>query len=376
MLHVKFINVYNMTKEILLSILELCEKEYLSEKDASIKILGKYVKLYRFKVKYGIQPNEQGKGPQNGKVKKYSLNDDFFSDKSLRSVYYAGFIAADGNISSKYPQLTIAVSSKDKEFLSNLQHDINSTYSIHEGIQRGEFPYCSICYTSDKICNDLKELYGIIPNKSLILNPPVNLSSKQKDCFIMGLIDGDGSIMLSKNADKQKRLVISCVGTIEMMSFVKARFEEILGESTSNLYVRNSEKNYCSYSIGDKKARIIFKYFMDNYPNIPAMYRKWSKEYLEYCNSYKKALPTCRRKGVFVFDLKGVLVKYCETLSEAEQLTGVKCGRISNLCKQDDSRHMSKGFMFSREKENMDPYVASESSNSIYKNLNNESKSN
>ena len=187
-----------MTKEILLSILELCEKEHLSEKDASIKILGKYVKLYRFKVKYGIQPNEQGKGPQNGKVKKYSLNNDFFSDKSLRSIYYAGFIAADGNISSEYSQLTIAVSSKDKEFLSNLQHDINSTYSIHEGIQRGEFPYCSICYTSDKICNDLKELYGIIPNKSLILNPPVNLSAKQKDCFIMGLIDGDGSIMLSK----------------------------------------------------------------------------------------------------------------------------------------------------------------------------------
>lgn len=358
-----------MTKENLLLILELCKTEGLSEKDASIRILGKYVKLYHFKVKYGIQPNKQGKGPQNGKVRKYSINDNFFSDKSLRSVYYAGFIAADGNISNTRSQLTIAVSSKDKDLLNNLQKDINSTYSIHEGVCRSKFPYCFISYTSYKLCQDLKELYGIIPNKSLILNPPTNLSAKQKDCFIMGLIDGDGSIMLTKNANKQKKLVISCVGTIEMMSFVKTRFEEILGESTSNLYIRDSKKNYCSYSIGDKKARTVFKYFMDNYPDIPAMSRKWSKEHLEYCNSYKKALPICRRKGVFVFDLKGTLVKYCETLTEADQLTGVTCGRISNLCKKDDSRHMAKGFMFSREKESMDPYVASKSSNSVYKNL-------
>ena len=33
-------------------------------------------------------------------------------------------------------------------------------------------------------------------------------------------------------------------------------------------------------------------------------------------------------------------------------------GRISNLCNLDDSKHQSKGFMFSRIKKCMNPYKA------------------
>lgn len=61
--------------------------------------------------------------------------------------------------------------------------------------------------------------------------------------------------------------------------------------------------------------------------------------------------------------MQGKLIKKCATLKEADGLTHVTIGRISNLCNLDDSKHQSKGYMFSRDKEIMEPYQASPSTN-------------
>lgn len=356
-----------MDKETLLKILKLSKDEGLSEKDACIRVLGKYKKLYTYKIKYGIQPNQQGKGPQNGKSKKYEVNDYYFNDKSLKSCYYAGFLAADGNINKEYSQIRVGVAIKDENFLKEFNKDLNSTYLIKYN-NTNNFKQCTLVITSLQICEDLKNYYNIVPNKSLILTPPKELTKAQMDCFIMGLIDGDGSINLVRHGSNNS-LSIACVGTIPMMQFIKNRFEEILGCPTTNLYVRDSSKNYCSYRIGDKKARTIFKFYMENYFSIPSLHRKWNPEILQYCNSFKKNLPISKRKGVYIFNLEGKQINFCETLKDAEVLTGVSCGRISNLCKADDSRHMAKGYMFSRNKIIMSPYIASSSTNIVYKNM-------
>ena len=108
---------------------------------------------------------------------------------------------------------------------------------------------------------------------------------------------------------------------------------------------------------------MIFTYFYTKYPNISKLDRKWSKEIFEYCNNWKKGSAPSRQKGVNVFDLQGKLIKKCATLKEADGLTHVTIGRISNLCNLDDSKHQSKGYMFSRDKEIMEPYQASPSTN-------------
>ena len=51
---------------------------------------------------------------------------------------------------------------------------------------------CKITLNSKKISNDLIDK-GIIPNKSLILQPPSILPKFYKS-FILGYFDGDGSI--------------------------------------------------------------------------------------------------------------------------------------------------------------------------------------
>ena len=67
------------------------------------------------------------------------------------------------------------------------------------------------------------------------------------------------------------------------------------------------------------------------------------------------------------FKFKSVIFIYtnkkCSTLKEADNITHVTQGRISNLCKLDDSKHQSKGYMFSRDKEIMEPYQASPNTN-------------
>jgi hypothetical protein len=96
--------------------------------------------------------------------------------------------------------------------------------------------------------------------------------------------------------------------------------------------------------------------------------RKWSLATHDYCVNYKKKLPICRRKGVRIFDLKGNMVKICETLKEAEEYSGVCFTTISTLCKYDDNKHQGNGYMFSRTKDKMEPYIPGKTISKLFLN--------
>ena len=352
-----------MTKEQLLQILQLSKEEQIPEKEACFKIMGKYMKLSYYKNKFGIKVNNVGKAEFTYRVEKiHKVNNNYFSKLTNDNCYYAGFIAADGNIDKTKTKLTITLSNKDKVFLENFLRDLESDYVIYEGEKDG-FINSSINIISSTMCSDLERNFNIIPNKSLIYCPP-DLNDSFLDCFIMGLIDGDGTIGFSKRKEgTQDSLYISIVGTYDTVNLVKTRFETILEKETSKLHRRDKSKNFYQYRISDKNARLIFSYFYNKYSKVSKLNRKWTKEIQEYCNNWKKKSSPSRQKGVNVFDLQGNLIKKCSTLKEADELTHVTMGRISNLCNLDDSRHQSKGFMFSRIKEHMDPYKASPSTN-------------
>ena len=214
--------------------------------------------------------------------------------------------------------------------------------------------------TSQKISDDLYKNFNITPRKSLTLLPPNLSDTNLIDAFICGYIDGDGCICMCKNNVRniQDSLVISTVGTQEIVSWIKERFSQILGKEFGSINkYHNSKKNTYSYSTGQSKgAREIFKHFYNL--NVPKLKRKWTDEIYEYCINYKKRNPICRRKGVNVFDLDGNLIKHFDLINEASNFTGVSIGRISNLCKINDSKHQAKGYMFSRD-ETMEKYEPS-----------------
>ena len=147
-----------------------------------------------------------------------------------------------------------------------------------------------------------------------------------------------------------------------LLSWIINRFCEIYGkEKTEKLYeskggFKSSNKNKTVFttSINDKWARTVILKMSEI--DVPKMERKWSKEVIDYCRTYKKALPICKRKGVNSFNLNGEFLKHYDTLKEASNDTGVSVGRISSLCKINDNTHMAHGFMFSRNETINGPY--------------------
>lgn len=356
-----------MTKEQLLKILKESKEKQIPEKEACKEIMGKYYNLTYYKKKFGIELNKIGKAEFTHKIERmHVVNDSFFSELNQINCYYAGFIAADGNIDKNKTKLTIGLAKKDEQFLNKFIINLNSDYCVMHNQNKG-FENCFICIYSKQICKDLEKWFNIVPAKSLIYNPPV-LQDDLEDCFIMGLIDGDGTIGFTKRKEgTQKSLYISFVGTYDTVNLVKIKFDKILGKNTSKLYQKDSQKNSWQYRISDKNAREIFKYYYNKYNYLPTLDRKWSKEIYDYCINWKKQCIPSRRKGVYIFDLSGKLVKYCETLMDAEKFTKTSFSTISRLCKINDNKHMSNGYMFSREnKPYMDAYEASYSTNKKY----------
>ena len=193
-----YLNKFIMTKEQLEEILTYSQTHAIPEKTACKILMGQDGKtLFYYKKKYGIETNSIGNAPFTArKLRKYQVNDGYFSTLTLENCYYAGFLAADGCITKN--QLIVGLSEIDKKWLENFKSSLNAESPIKDRIQKGVYKTCYLNITSDVICSDLLNYFNIQPRKSLSYTPPINLIDEQKDCFIMGLIDGDGSISLIK----------------------------------------------------------------------------------------------------------------------------------------------------------------------------------
>jgi len=237
----------------------------------------------------------RGKNPGSKKKRVYDINDNFFENYNLINSYYAGFIAADGYIKeNKY--LSSMISIKDEIIFKNFLHYTDSNYKIAYYKSNG-FDVCSLTILSEKICNDLKTNFNIIPKKSLVLEPPSNINKIEFiDAFIVGYIDGDGSISLMKN----NTLCIQTMGTKEMLTWIQARFSEILGEELNVIYGdKRHSGNTFSLKISDKRARKIFLHYFSI--DLPKLKRKWTCDIYNYCVNFKKYIN--KNKYIEIFEL-------------------------------------------------------------------------
>lgn len=353
-----------MTKGLIEEILEYSKTNCIPEKEAAKHFNVNAKMMHYYKKKFSIPLNPIGNAPFTARTKrKNDVDDNFFQIPNKLNCYYAGFFAADGCVSKDKRVCTISLSSKDQDWLELYKQNISFTGPILKSIAKGKFPTSSVSFTSQQIVDDLKSNFNITPAKSLTLVHP-NITDKELiDYFICGYIDGDGSIMICENNGKQKRLAISIIGTYDICEWIKERFCEIIGKNVGSIQKLHatSELSY-TYTITDKSAREIFKYYYNL--DCPKLARKWSQEKYEYCINYKKRNPVCRRKGVNVFNLNGEFVKHFDTLKEAEAFTGVCFTTISTLCKENNNLHAGNGYMFSRDdKDRMDPYQPSKALN-------------
>lgn len=119
-----------MNKEDVENVVMLSKETGRTEKEIMLETYPhfKYNSLYHFKKKFNIPILTPRKS--FSRKRKYNVNDDFFESPSLLNSYWAGFIAADGNLSGNYRKLNIGLAKKDKCILEQFLKDIGAENKI------------------------------------------------------------------------------------------------------------------------------------------------------------------------------------------------------------------------------------------------------
>lgn len=181
------------------------ENRILIENYGKIKIED-LEKLIPNKKRHSIQKmaNRMGlKGNPSLAARILCFNNNFFDDVNEISAYWAGFLAADGNI-NKYNDVHISLSSKDEQHLYKLYQRLSYNGKICRYKVKNKtgqlLSYSSfVIYGAHNISKQLKDKYCIVPNKTNILSPP-NISDKYILNYIRGYFDGDGTLYRVTNS--------------------------------------------------------------------------------------------------------------------------------------------------------------------------------
>jgi hypothetical protein len=203
--------------------------------------------------------------PKKVPNKKYNQNDDYFSNiNDPKKAYWLGFIFADGYI-RKY-QLSIGLSSKDREHLYQFKIDINSDCDIKDKVVKKkykgvvkEYSSCILDLYSMVIYNDLIK-YGLHTKKSLTLLPPKNIPNQYYSDFIRGYFDGDGCITNYKlNGRIHKKIKI--LGTYKFLEWIN----DILSENgVSKRKIDKQTNKIFRLQYNTKDIKTIFEFFYKN----------------------------------------------------------------------------------------------------------------
>lgn len=155
-------------------------------------------------------------------MKKIYCDESFFKNDSENTFYWAGFIAADGNLgerNNKAKNKVVSLSQSDKIVIQNFLNDIKDNgRKISERkykTLKGENTMYAAQISSEEMFNDLSR-FGIVPVKSKILEFPEWLASHSLvNHFIRGYFDGDGSVYIQKNSK-----YIEFRGTVSFLSTI------------------------------------------------------------------------------------------------------------------------------------------------------------
>lgn len=237
------------------------------------------IKAYANKHKFS---NEKGyNGPP-----KYEMNHEFFSVPNILNSYYAGYIAADGNLPIRDKSIKLSCSIKDRQIIDNFVSDVefNGPTKIRKTndlIENDKIYKCSDSYRvemfSKQLYNDLIKIWNITPQKSLNLKPPKLTNPLHRYAYIIGYFDGDGSVSLWDNGHGYKNFVLSWLGTYEILEWTQDNLKILCPNESWNSKVTNHKSIY-SLCYNRKKAKVIYQ-SLKNIVDVPRLERKWKFEW-------------------------------------------------------------------------------------------------
>lgn len=200
----------------------------------------------------------------------FNFNEFYFDNPNIDNCYWAGFIAADGYITTNESTLSIQIHKNDEATLLAFRDCIDYEGNIYRYTYNNR-DSCRIDINSSKICSDLKHNFNIVNNKSKILCYP-NLTDRNNILsYIIGYIDGDG--WLYRN--KRKQLELGLSGTYNIVEWAKVYLDE-LSQTCNKIYKTHSDTVFRIQYTG-----LIAEILKDKLMDIDTphkMFRKWSLE--------------------------------------------------------------------------------------------------
>lgn len=238
------------------------------------------------------------KGNQSIAIKKYSCNENYFSEPTLDNCFWAGFISADGCVykysdKTRSDRLVIDLNYYDKEILVNLKRVLECDNPITDCEYEKNHIYKTKYYkmnylsiSSNQLCSDLNKHWNITPRKSLTMQPPQNyISGDLGLSYAIGLLDGDGCI--SMNNKEGKGMIMYWLGTESLLNWVRFNLSQIHNKANKAIPRKSSDGSHFRLSYSGKTANQIH----DKLKEIPLSFRlprKWDlEEYWKY-KEYRK----------------------------------------------------------------------------------------
>ncbi len=210
-------------------------------------------------------------------------------DNSSETFYWIGFLMADGYMNHKQKRICLEISKKDELHLlkfSNFIKCANINYSSFESKSPSGKSYikkmCKVSAADKYMVPKIIEKFNFKPRKTY--NPPfLNYLNNDIDLcisFIVGFIDGDGTISSIKRNPNLCELSIRChVSWLDNLQY----FSDIICNEI--LIVPKKAYIYDNCAVIQMNTKMI-KYLYNNIIKLklPFLERKWNKVNINYIN--------------------------------------------------------------------------------------------
>lgn len=128
--------------------------------------------------------------------RKNTLDQSCFSVLTEQSLYWSGYLMADGCVYKN--QVVLGAKKADAEHLHRFLAFAGSNAAITPSVRNG-YPQLQVRLYSDRIAGDLAKL-GVVPRKSLRAKAPRQIAARLE--FWRGVFDGDGCLAIYKDRRK------------------------------------------------------------------------------------------------------------------------------------------------------------------------------
>lgn len=221
---------------------------------------------------------------------KYTKNNNYWKTPTVENSYWAGFIAADGNLTIQTRGayvLRIGISESDRVLLDNFKAAIEYTGPISTAkkqiyvYKEGNKSNKPVGYTihgkpsvhiqiaaSQQYYDDLAKWFNITPKKTLTLQPPNITDEEMIKAYIVGLIDGDGHHNPRKKDRNRFRRVFKILGTEALLLWMRDQL------TIPQIKVANDGAIF-RLDFSNSTADRVYEYLLPTAIRVKALQRKW-----------------------------------------------------------------------------------------------------